>query len=114
MWLSYLLYLKRKGPIRTNLTCFTFVLTNFTGGGYKLNFFFKFEKLHVVLRLSLIYIPLSKYFYEERKVKKKIKTFDFGFAMYLPFARGLLILVIVLGQEVFARPATGKFRFISK
>ena len=69
MWLSYLLYLKRKGPIRTNLTCFTFVLTNFTGGGYKLNIF-KFEKLHVVLRLSLIYIPLSKYFYEERKVKK--------------------------------------------
>lgn len=33
--------------------------------------------------------------------------------MYLPFARGLLILVIVLGKEVFARPATGKFRFIS-
>lgn len=76
-------------------------------------YFFQFEKLHVVLRLSLIYIPLSKYFYEERKVKK-IKTFDLGFAMYLPFARGLLILVIVLGQEVFARPATGKFRFISK
>lgn len=43
MWLSYLLYLKRKGPIRTNLTCFTFVLTNFTGGGYKLNIFFSLK-----------------------------------------------------------------------
>ena len=33
--------------------------------------------------------------------------------MYLVFVRGLIIVVVVLGQEVFSRPVTGRFRFIS-